>query len=140
MTLPLNTHHWDRLPGLSGSMMGKWCQALNNLFTSLATVHRDNPFLAQKPPIPTKQLQLIFQKITEPRAGLAFCLCPKAWQIKGSMTSHASGLSPACPKTTDLSIRVLTTISHKLEDSLHSQTSGCDPTGCTAFQDSLPCN
>ena len=123
------------------------CQAEADSFISLATVHREKPFPCPGPPTPAKQLQLISKKIRGPLAHrwLSFD-AKRPGRSKLTLLHIASGLSPACPETADLSIKVLTTVSlwggnaHSMEDSLHYRTAGPDPTGWAACHDCLPCN
>lgn len=111
-----------------GAWQGR--QAETDSFISQAAVHREKP----GPPAPAKQFQLIAKKIRRPLAHRWRSVYAKRpGRSKSTLLHIASGLSPACPKTTDLSIKVLTAISlwggsaHRMEDSLHYEPSGPDP-------------
>lgn len=96
---------------------------------------------------PAKQLQLISKQIRGPLAHHWLSVCAKRpGRSKSPLLHIASGLSPACPKTTDLSIKVLAAIplwggnARGAEDSLRYERSGPDPSGSAARRDCSPYN
>lgn len=133
--------------------LGVWLQSLARMSSWKGFIHKSGrsaqkeDFSCPGSPAPAKQFQLISKKIRGPLAPrwLSF-YAKRPGRSKSTLLHIAGGLSPACPKTTDLSIKVLTTISlwggnaHRMEDSLHYQISGPDPIGCAASPDCSPCN